>query len=149
MRPSSLTDQLYIKAKRLRSIEEKGRQEIAEEAHLEYLALYNYSLLAILQLRAPQNWPIELEEETLRQAYAQVAKEVEALMLKKNHDYGEAWRDMRLRSITDLILMKIHRVKQIEDLGGQLLVSEGLEANYQDIANYAIFALILSNENRP
>lgn len=147
LRPSSLSDQLFIKAKRIRSIEEQGQQKIADSLRSEFIGLYNYSLLAIIQLEAKPDLPLNLDAATVKTLYQGTSQETENLMLRKNHDYGEAWRDMRQSSLTDLILMKLLRLKQIEDLGEQLQVSEGRKANYQDIANYAAFALIKCNEN--
>lgn len=142
LRPSSLTDQLYIKAKRIRSIEEKGEQRVADSVKGDYMGLINYSIMALLQLTLPIDSELEMPVGQLLSLYdAQVARSRE-LLLAKNHDYGEAWRDMRISSITDLILQKLLRVRQIENQGGQTLVSEGLDANYLDIINYAIFALI-------
>lgn len=142
LRPSSLTDQLYIKAKRIRSIEEKGEQRVADSVKGDYMGLINYSIMALLQLELPVDSELEMPLGQLLKLYdAQVARSRE-LLLAKNHDYGEAWRDMRISSITDLILQKLLRVRQIENQGGQTLVSEGLDANYLDIINYAIFALI-------
>jgi hypothetical protein len=144
LRPSSLTDQLFIKAKRIRTIEETQTRKIADGISQEYMGIVNYSLLALIQLSLPEDSPLE---EALRHFDEQAAK-AKALMMAKNHDYGEAWRDMRLSSITDLILMKILRVKQIENNEGITLVSEGLEANYLDILNYAVFALIHLREKK-
>lgn len=142
LRPSSLTDQLYIKAKRIRSIEEKGEQRVADSVKGDYMGLINYSIMALLQLALPVDKELEMHLGQLLKLYdAQVARSRE-LLLAKNHDYGEAWRDMRISSITDLILQKLLRVRQIENQGGHTLVSEGLDANYLDIINYAIFALI-------
>lgn len=142
LRPSSLTDQLYIKAKRIRSIEEKGEQQIEEDVESEYMGLVNYSLLAQIQLGLPTGAPLEMEQEAILGLYDRYFGETRELMIKKNHDYGEVWREMRISSITDLILAKLLRIKQIEDNKGQTLISEGLQANYMDIVNYAIFALI-------
>ena len=146
LRTSSLTDQLFIKASRIRSIEEKGEQKINEGVDSEYIGLVNYSVMALIQLAMPKDAQLELsatETETLYDKYVQDTFE---LMQAKNHDYGEAWRDMRVSSLTDLILMKLLRVKQIEDNEGKTLISEGLDANYQDIMNYSIFALIKLEE---
>lgn len=148
LRPSSLTDQLYIKAKRIRSIEESGENLVGDSVEGEYLGLVNYSVMALIQLSLPKDAPLDLTEEQLSTSYDQeIAKSLE-LMLKKNHDYGEVWREMRLSSITDLILAKLLRIKQIEDNAGNTEVSEGLDANYQDIINYAIFVLIRLNEEK-
>ncbi len=146
LRPSSLTDQLYIKAKRIRSIEEKGEQRVQDPVEGEYTGLVNYSVLALLQLELPPDAPLELPADEVAALYDEQIAETRALMVRKNHDYGEVWREMRLSSITDLILSKLLRIKQIEDQGGRTLASEGLEANYRDIINYAIFALIRLEE---
>lgn len=143
LRPASLTDQLFIKARRIRTIEELGQQKVAEGIENEFVGLVNYGLMALIQLELEgkdQRW--ELPTETALQLYEQQAAITRQLMLDKNHDYGEVWREMRTSSFTDLILMKLLRVKQIEDLKGNTLVSEGIDANYRDIVNYAIFALI-------
>jgi hypothetical protein len=142
LRLSSLTDQLFIKAKRLRSIEEKGEQRVADNIREEYIGLINYSLIALMQSQLTDSDPLELPLAQVQIAYDTHAAATRDLMTAKNHDYGEAWRDMRISSLTDLILMKILRIKQIEDNGGNTLVSEGVAANYQDIINYAVFALI-------
>ena len=145
LRPSSLTDQLLIKARRIRQIEETGEQVVADKVDDEYIGLVNYSLMALIQLALPADAAMELPPQYAADLYDQNLKEVRALMIRKNTDYSEVWRDMRRSSLTDLILMKLLRVKQIEDNAGKTLVSEGLEANYQDIINYAIFALIKIN----
>lgn len=145
LRTPSLTDQIYIKAQRIRSIQEKGEAKIAEGLVPEFVGIVNYSVMAIIQLHVGvANNAEELAmkpEQTvaLYQKYLQAAKN---LMMDKNHDYDEAWRQMRISSLTDIILMKIFRIKSIEDHHGNTLVSEGLEANYNDIINYAMFALI-------
>lgn len=146
LRLRSLTDQLFIKAKRIRSIEEKGEQKINEGIGGEYIALVNYSLMALIQMNLPQeeNWDIPAQEAI--DNYDFWAEKTKALMIAKNHDYGEAWREMRISSLTDLILMKLLRIKQIEDQKGKTLISEGVDANYQDIINYALFALIRLEE---
>ena len=148
LRLRSLTDQLFIKAKRIRSIEEKGEQKINEGIDGEYIALVNYSIMALIQMDLPQdeNWDLPVEKAVA--AYDHWAEKTKALMIAKNHDYGEAWRDMRISSLTDLILMKLLRIKQIEDQKGKTLISEGVDANYQDIINYALFALIRLEENK-
>ena len=146
LRTSSLTDQLYIKAARIRNIEEKGNQEVEDSVETEFIGLINYSVLAILQSRLPEDAPLELEAEKVMQFFDGITEESSDLMKKKNHDYGEIWRDMRVSSMTDLILMKILRIKQIENLKGKTKVSEGIESNYFDIINYAVFALIKLTE---
>lgn len=146
LRPSSITDQLNIKALRIRSIEEKGVQKVDDPIESEFVGLVNYSVLALIQLNLPPGTPLQLDADTVARLYdAQIQANL-ALLDAKNHDYGEAWRLMRVSSMTDLILQKILRIKQIEDNAGQTLVSEGLEANYRDILNYAVFALIRMQE---
>ena len=147
LRPSSLTDQLYIKAKRIRQIETTGTQRVADPVAEEYVGLINYSLMAILQLRLTAADPLELAPQRALELYCEQVAVTRQLMIDKNSDYGEVWREMRLSSLTDLILQKLLRVKQIEDNAGQTLVSEGLEANYRDIVNYAVFALIKLDES--
>ncbi len=146
LRPTSLTDQLFIKASRIRSLEELGEQMIPEGVESEYIGLVNYSIMAIIQLTLPANTDLELGIEEALKLYDQEMKTTRELMIAKNHDYGEAWRDMRISSLTDLILMKILRVKQIEDNKGKTIISEGLDANYQDMINYSLFALIKIEE---
>ena len=146
MRLPSLTDQLYIKAKRIRSLEEVGGAgRVGEGIEPEFVALVNYALLALVQERlgeADADADLELAPSRALALYDAAAEEVRALMEAKNHDYGEAWRDMRVSSLTDLTLMKLHRIKQIEDNAGRTEVSEGVRGGYADIANYALFALI-------
>jgi hypothetical protein len=146
LRPSSLTDQLFIKARRIRQIEEAGTQVVADKIDDEYIGLVNYSLMALIQLQLPADTALELPPPYATDLYNTNAAETRSLMIQKNTDYGEVWRDMRISSLTDLILMKLLRVKQIEDNAGKTLVSEGLEANYQDIINYSVFALIKLSE---
>ena len=142
LRPASITDQLYIKAMRIRSIEEKGAQKVADTIESEFVGLVNYAVLALIQLEQPAGAPLQLSPAETAVLYdRQVARNLE-LLQAKNHDYDEAWRQMRVSSMTDLILQKLLRIKQIEDNSGKTLVSEGLEANYRDIINYAVFALI-------
>ena len=146
LRPSSLTDQLFIKAKRIRSIEEKGTQQVGDSIQEDYLGLINYSVIAIIQLELKDSDAYELDPAHVEKLYTEQIRITRELLEAKNHDYGEAWRDMRISSMTDLILMKLLRIKQIEDNKGKTIISEGLDANYRDIINYAIFALILSGE---
>lgn len=146
LRPSSITDQLYIKALRIRSIEEKGAQKVDDPIEGEFVGLVNYSVLALIQLQLPETESLELSADRVAELYDFHVEENIRLLQNKNHDYGEAWRLMRVSSMTDLILQKLLRIKQIEDNSGQTLVSEGLEANYRDIINYAIFALIRLEE---
>lgn len=148
LRLPSLTDQIYIKANRIRTLQEIKEAQIAESETDEFIGILNYSIIALIQLELGVAEQVDLSKEEALKYYDKEWKEAFALMQKKNHDYGEAWRDMRISSITDLILQKILRIKQIEDNKGKTIVSEGLQANYQDILNYAVFALILlSNSN--
>lgn len=142
LRPSSLTDQLYIKARRIRTIQETGQQLIADSIASEFQGIVNYSIMALVQLHLPVDAPLELDVHRAEVLYDAELQQTEALMVQKNSDYGEAWRDMRTSSLTDLILMKILRIKQIEDNQGVTIVSEGVDANYRDMINYALFALI-------
>lgn len=146
LRPSSITDQIFIKAQRIRSIEEKQEQKIDEGVASEYAAIVNYSAIALMQLQLGQDAPDDIHPEIGISIYENILNQAYDLMLAKNHDYGEAWREMRISSMTDLILMKIKRIKQIEDNSGATLISEGVEAGYFDMINYAIFALIRLNE---
>ncbi len=142
LRPSSITDQIFIKAQRIRTLEETNISKVGDGILGEYIGIVNYCVMGMLQLELKPETPLEMSVEDACSFYDQKIKETYELMLAKNHDYGEAWRDMRISSLTDLILMKLLRVKQIEDNGGQTLASEGVKANYQDILNYAVFALI-------
>ncbi len=148
LRPASITDQLYIKALRIRSIEEKGAQKVDDPIEGEFVGLVNYSVMAIIQLSLPEDTPLELAPREVETLFDQHIAENIRLLQAKNHDYGEAWRLMRISSMTDLILQKLLRIKQIEDNAGQTIVSEGLEANYRDIINYAVFALIRLSESK-
>ncbi|RZK49898.1 MAG: DUF1599 domain-containing protein [Pedobacter sp.] len=142
LRPSSLTDQLFIKAQRIRTLEEKKVSKVGEDISTEFVGIVNYCVMAMLQLQFSSNEDLEIEPERMEGLFDMQINETKDLMFAKNHDYGEAWRDMRISSFTDLILMKILRVKQIEDNQGVTLASEGVKANYQDMLNYAVFALI-------
>lgn len=142
LRPSSITDQIFIKAQRIRTLEEKKVSKVGDDIAGEYIGIVNYCLIAMMQLESTPETPFELPVEQVADLFDRFAKETYNLMMDKNHDYGEAWRDMRISSLTDLILMKLLRVKQIEDNEGQTLASEGVKANYQDMLNYAVFALI-------
>ena len=146
LRPTSLTDQLFIKASRIRSIEELKEQMIEESIDSEYIGLVNYCIMALIQLEMPEEEGLELDPKEVEKLYDHQMHLTRDLMIAKNHDYGEAWRDMRISSLTDLILMKLLRIKQIEDNKGKTLISEGLDANFQDIINYALFALIKLDE---
>lgn len=142
LRPSSLTDQLLIKARRIRSIEVKGKALVEDDIRSEFVALINYGIVGLIQLEKGFADSVDISNEeamTLYDKYAEVALQ---LMLRKNHDYNEAWRMMRVSSYTDFILTKIERVKEIENLNGGTLVSEGIDANYMDIINYSVFGVI-------
>ncbi|GAB2962680.1 DUF1599 domain-containing protein [Hymenobacter coalescens] len=143
LRLPSITDQIYIKAQRIRSIQEKGQQLVQDPIDDEFVAIVNYCVIALMQLGLPADAPLDLDPAAVAQAYDEQVEQNRRLLFAKNHDYGEAWRQMRVSSITDIILMKLHRTKQIEDLHGRTLASEGVEANYRDMLNYAVFALIL------
>tara|TARA_B100000700_G_scaffold221973_1_gene244476 strand:- start:912 stop:1454 length:543 start_codon:yes stop_codon:yes gene_type:complete len=143
LRISSLTDQIFIKAQRIRNIDQKGVQKVEEGIVNEFIGIVNYAIIGIIQLDlgvAEQSE--DLDHIVAVDLFNKSAKRAEKLMLAKNHDYGEAWRDMRVSSLTDLILQKLLRVKQIEDNDGETLISEGIDANYLDMINYAVFALI-------
>jgi hypothetical protein len=142
LRLSSITDQIFIKAQRIRTLEEKKVSKVGEDITSEYIGIVNYCIIAILQSELGEETPTELSVEEVALLFDQKVQETKELMYAKNHDYGEAWRDMRISSLTDLILMKILRVKQIEDNQGKTLASEGIKANYQDMLNYSVFALI-------
>ena len=143
LRPTSLTDQIYIKANRIRSIETTGVNLVGDDIASEFIGIVNYAIIGLIQLELGYSeTPNDMTEEKALAAYDKHAKKTLALMLRKNHDYDEAWRGMRISSYTDLILMKIFRTKQIESLGGDTLVSEGIDANYMDMMNYAVFGLI-------
>lgn len=142
LRPSSLTDQIFIKAKRIRTIEEKGTQLVSDDVLHEFIGIANYAIMTLIQLNISEGEPLSLSLDAVLNKYDEQLLSIRELLAKKNHDYGEAWRDMRVSSFTDLILMKLLRVKEIEQNSGKTIVSEGLESNFKDIFNYAIFALI-------
>ena len=142
LRPSSLTDQIFIKAQRIRTIQETGENKVGESFEDAFMAIVNYCIMAIIQLRHEAKINDDMTIEQAMEAYKNIEKEAFELMEKKNHDYGEAWREMRVSSLTDLILTKVLRIKQIEDNAGMTLVSEGIEGNYFDMLNYSVFALI-------
>jgi hypothetical protein len=146
LRLPSITDQILIKAQRIRSIQEKGKQKIDDDIRGEFIGIINYCIIALIQMELSDQDPKEITWKALEPLYDNAAENTLALLTDKNHDYGEAWREMRISSITDIILMKLLRVKQIEDNAGSTLVSEGVDANYQDMINYAVFCLIKMNE---
>jgi len=148
LRLASLTDQIFIKAQRIKSIEEKGSQKVSDGIRGEYIGIINYCLIALIQLELLNDKRMDVPSGEVESLYNKHLAATKQLMEDKNHDYGEAWRDMRVSSLTDLILMKIFRVKQIEDNDGKTVISEGVEANYMDMINYSVFALIrLSEQN--
>ncbi len=147
LRLPSLTDQIFIKAQRIRSLQENAVRKVDEGERSEFIGIINYSVMALIQLEKGVVEQPDLNEEEALLLYNKHITETKTLMENKNHDYGEAWRDMRISSLTDLILQKLLRVKQIEDNKGKTLVSEGIDANYQDMINYAVFALIHMNGN--
>ena len=148
MRLPSVTDQIYIKALRIRSVQEKENQYIDDSISDEFVGIVNYCVIALLQVQLTNDERVELGVEELNPAYDKIVEKTYNLFQQKNHDYGEAWRNMRVSSITDIILMRILRIKQIEDNEGKTLASEGVAPNYQDMLNYAVFALIKLNEEK-
>ena len=148
LRLPSLTDQIFIKTQRIRSLQENQSHKVDEGEASEFVGIINYSLMALIQIELGVASQPDIDIEQALTLYNEKILETRELMQRKNHDYGEVWRDMRVTSITDLILQKILRIKQIEDNKGKTIVSEGVQANYQDMINYAIFALILLDENK-
>lgn len=146
LRPISITDQIYIKAQRIRTIQEKQTQKIGDDIRSEFIGIINYAVIGLVQLELPEEAPEELSVEETDHFYRAKIKMAKDLMQEKNHDYGEAWRSMSQESFVDLILMKLQRMRQIISNKGITLISEGLDANYLDIINYAVFALILMQE---
>ncbi len=145
LRVSSLTDQIFIKAQRIRTIQETGVNKVGEGVEDEFVAIVNYCAIGLIQLKLG-NAKVELTADEAVAKYDEMTTAAFDLMMKKNHDYGEAWRDMRVSSLTDMIMMKILRTKQIEDNNGKTIISEGIDANYYDMLNYAVFALIQLDE---
>ena len=146
LRPSSLTDQLFIKAKRIRSVEIKKESLVGEGIRPEFIALINYGIVGLIQIYTGFSDTVDITNNEAMSLYDKYAKEASELMKRKNHDYDEAWRGMRISSYTDFILTKIERIKEIENLDGGTLVSEGIDANYMDIINYAVFGVIKLTE---
>jgi len=146
LRLPSLTDQIFIKAQRIRQLQENDVRKVDEGEKSEFIGIINYSIMALIQLELGVVEQPDLDTEKATVLYEKHIKTTKELMENKNHDYGEAWRDMRISSLTDLILQKLLRVKQIEDNKGKTIVSEGIDANYQDMINYAIFAMIHISE---
>ena len=147
LRPQSLTDQLFIKAKRIRSLEIKKESLVGEGIRPEFIALINYGIVGLIQLSQGFSDTVDISNDEAMSLYDRYAREALELMKRKNHDYDEAWRGMRVSSYTDFILTKIERVKEIENLGGDTLVSEGIDSNYMDIINYAVFGVIKLTED--
>jgi hypothetical protein len=150
LRARSITDQIYIKAKRIRTIDETGENKVGDSIESEFTGCVNYGIIALIQLQLEdkRETAVELKYEEAELLFDEQYNTIKKLFLAKNHDYGEAWRDMRISSYTDLILSKLHRIKQIEENKGQTIMSEGIDANYMDIVNYAVFALIKIEEER-
>lgn len=146
LRIPSLTDQIFIKAQRIRQLQENDVRKVEEDETSEFIGIINYSIMALIQIEKGVAEQPDLNVEEAIELYDKHVAETKQLMENKNHDYGEAWREMRINSLTDLILQKLLRVKQIENNKGKTLVSEGVDANYQDMVNYAVFALILIDE---
>lgn len=146
LRPKSLTDQIFIKAQRIQTLEEKQTQMVNEGVEEEFIGIINYAIMGLIQMELKDDKRTDLPEKEAVDLYEKNVAEIKALMMAKNHDYGEAWRDMRISSFTDLILMKLLRIKQIEDNAGKTIISEGIDAGYRDIVNYSIFALIKLSE---
>lgn len=150
LRPSSVTDQIFIKAARIRTIETKKEAKIEETVRNEWIAIVNYGIIGLIQLDKGYSEELDMTADEALACYDRYVLQAKTLMMAKNHDYDEAWRLMRIESYTDLILMKLHRTKQIENNSGHTLISEGIDANYYDMINYAVFALIkLTFENEP
>ncbi|MFY0607253.1 MAG: DUF1599 domain-containing protein [Cyclobacteriaceae bacterium] len=146
LRLPSITDQIFIKAQRIRSIQEKGSQKVDEDIRNEFIGIINYCIIALIQMNLTSEDSMELDYSILEPKYDEASNATLELLANKNHDYGEAWREMRVSSITDIILMKLLRVKQIEDNAGKTIISEGIDANYQDMINYSVFCMIKLNE---
>lgn len=146
LRPASLTDQIFIKAQRIRSLQTKGCAQIDEGILSEFIGIVNYGLIGLIQLQLPMTESVDLTPGQAMELYDEMARKARTLMIAKNHDYDEAWRSMRISSYVDLILMKILRTRQIEDLCGATLVSEGIDANYLDMVNYSVFGIIKLTE---
>ena len=148
LRLPSLTDQIFIKANRIRSVQESGENRVGDDLSGEFVAMVNYAVMALMQIELGPDDDSELPLKRATELYDKHLNRTLELMLDKNHDYGEAWREMRISSYTDLILMKLNRTKEIEGNGGQTLVSEGIDANYMDMINYSVFGLIKTSEEK-
>ncbi|HSU26991.1 MAG TPA: DUF1599 domain-containing protein [Chitinophagaceae bacterium] len=148
LRTISIVDQIFIKAQRIRTVQEKGLQKIADNLSAEFIGIINYAVIGLIQLELPVDAPEEMEVDVISLLYDKQIEVARALMQDKNHDYGEAWREMSQEGFVDLILMKLQRIRQILNNDGKTLVSEGIDANYLDIVNYAVFAMILLEEKK-
>jgi hypothetical protein len=148
MRITSIADQIFIKAQRIRTIEEIGKQMVDDDIESEFMGIINYCLIALIQMELKNDKEIDLDMPRLTILYDKHITETKTLMLQKNHDYGEAWRDMLISTFTDMILMRIHRIKQIELSNGKTIMSEGIDANFRDMINYSVFALIQMDEQK-
>jgi hypothetical protein len=148
LRLPSITDQIFIKAQRIRSIQEKGNQKVPDDVISEFIGIVNYCIIALIQINLAKESGEEIPVNKIFALYDQIVNDTIDLLLNKNHDYDEAWRDMRVSSMTDIILMKLYRVKQIEDNEGKTIISEGVVSNYQDMMNYAVFCLIKLNVHK-
>jgi hypothetical protein len=148
MRLSSITDQIYIKAQRIRNIEETGTQKIGDDIESEYRGIINYCIMGLIQIELKDSKELELKMDMLTNLYDQYVKLTKELMEQKNHDYGEVWREMRVSTFTDILLVRLMRIKQIEDNKGKTIMSEGIDANLQDMINYSVFALIRISEQK-
>ncbi|WP_291723529.1 DUF1599 domain-containing protein [Bernardetia sp.] len=146
LRLPSITDQIYIKAQRIRTIQDKGNQLIEDDIASEFIGIINYALMALIQIQLRNDTRLEIPLREVADLYQKQSEITQQLLSRKNHDYGEAWRVMRISSMTDIILMKLLRIKRIEDNQGKTLVSEGIDAGYKDMINYSVFALILMME---
>lgn len=142
MRLSSIADQIFIKAQRIRTIEEKGNMKVEEGIESEFMGIFNYCVIGLIQLDLANDTNMDLPLEKMTLLYDKNVNQTKDLMMQKNHDYGEAWRDMLVSTFTDMILMRLLRIKQIQQAGGQTIMSEGIDANLQDMMNYSVFALI-------
>jgi hypothetical protein len=147
LRTISIVDQIFIKAQRIRTIQEKGLQKVADDITAEFKGIINYAVIGLIQLELPQDAPEEMEIEKIASLYDANVAASKKIMMDKNHDYGEAWRSMSQESFVDLVLMKLQRIRQILVNEGRTIMSEGIDANYIDIINYSVFALILMGEN--
>ncbi|MFN3939064.1 MAG: DUF1599 domain-containing protein [Chitinophagales bacterium] len=146
LRPESLTDQIFIKAQRIKTIEQTKTRKVGDTVADEFIGIINYAIIALIQLELSDTEPVALDEERALDLFNKQVQRIKQLMEDKNHDYGEAWREMRISSFTDLILMKLLRVKQIEENNGKTLISEGVSSHYSDMVNYSVFALIKLKE---